>query len=647
MERSGESLYNLVTDLTLFHNSKVHFVAALNNFLCGYNTLAYQLELLKFINYTVTCDESKIIKVAIEINLKIHKDLFVFHNHQLKAFFFSARKSKGMNAMQIASAINDSSSIKVFGIENCAITNDQIHHILTHNTAIEKFSLRSNVCSFSGLIMTLKALRNTSKMKCLDLGNNGITVETVDLILPALHANQIESLKVGNNNLGDKGAMKLAKALRASSSLRHLELECNNITEEGAACIIAVILSRNANLTGLKLNGNSLQSAGVITIAQGLENICTLRKLWLGCNNATKITANKIEVVLSHNTNLIELDLTENSLMSEGIIQIARGLRYVSTLQKLWLRNNKATEKAAGDIAAVLSHSTNLTELDLAGNNLKSEGIIRIAQGLQNVSTLQKLWLQNNQATEKAAGDIAAVLSHNPNLTELDLSENRLQTAGIIKIAQGLQNVSTLQKLWLAYNNITDKAADNIATVLAHNNNLIELDFNGNCLQAGGAIRIAHGLEKISTLQKLCLRHNDVSEEAADDLAAILSHCTNLTYLDLNGNNLKSEGVIKITKCLQKVSTLQKLCLGYNNVTEEAADDIAAILFHNTNLTYLDLNGNNFKSQGLIKLAKRLQYFGSYSFAEVHLRSSFNISTQTIKYVIRVVSCETNLKLFL
>ncbi|XP_065903931.1 ribonuclease inhibitor-like [Dysidea avara] len=380
-----------------------------------------------------------------------------------------------------------------------------------------------------------------------------------------------------------------------------------NATEE-AADDIAAVLSHNTNLTELNLNGNNLQSAGVIKIAQSLQNVNTLKGLGLGNINATEEAADDIAAVLSHNTNLTVFHLNGNNLQSAGVIKIAQSLQNVNTLQELWLANINATEEAADDIAAVLSHNTNLTVLDLHGNNLQS------AVRHWRVYTEGREGLRNINATEEAADDIAAVLSHNTNLTVLDLDGNNLQSAGVIKIAQSLQNVSTLQKLGLGNINATEEAADDIAAVLSH--------------------------QDTRTLQKLRLGNINATEEAADDIAAVLSHNTNLTVLDLHGNNLQSAGVIKIAQSLQNVSTLQKLRLGNINATEEAADDIAVVLSHNTNLTVLHLNGNNLQSAGVIKIAQSLQNLNNLQVLGLR---NINATEEAADDIAAVLSHNTNL----
>ena len=73
-------------------------------------------------------------------------------------------------------------------------------------------------------------------------------------------------------------------------------------------------------------------------------------------------------------------------------------------------------EEVADDIAAVLSHNTKLQKLYLSDNNFRTAGAIKIAKGLQNATNLTMLNLNNNNIGEEAADDIAAVLSYNTKL---------------------------------------------------------------------------------------------------------------------------------------------------------------------------------------------------------------------------------------
>jgi len=69
--------------------------------------------------------------------------------------------------------------------------------------------------------------------------------------------------------------------------------------------------------------------------------------------------------------------------------------------------------------------------------------------------------------------------------------------------------------------------------------------------------------------------------------------------------------MIKITKALQNISTLKVLSINNNNVGKKAADDIATVLSDNTKLQILNLGNNDFKTVGMIKIAKALHNFST------------------------------------
>ena len=357
----GEGLYNSVTNNSLFHDARIHFIAVMNNFLCGYNTTEDQLHLLKSAYYSFSVEENKIITMAIKLKLQLDKDLFVMHNHQLKALYFIANKNIRVDAIQIISSISDASFLRIFGIDNCAITNEVVNHIFIQITGIEKLYVKSSFLSVDILTKALVALHNTSKLKCLGINCNYICEKVMDYILPILHNNPIEDLGIGGNNLGDNGTAKLANAI-LTGRLLQLGLEHNNITEE-AADDIAAILSHNTNLTVLNLSGNNLHSEGVKKVAESLQNTSTLIELYLSDNEITKEAADNIAAVLTHNENLQILCLNENDLQTEGIIKITNSLQSTHHLQKLRLDNNNATAQVSNEVVALLSHNPDLKEL--------------------------------------------------------------------------------------------------------------------------------------------------------------------------------------------------------------------------------------------------------------------------------------------
>ena len=195
----------------------------------------------------------------------------------------------------------------------------------------------------------------------------------------------------------------------------------------------ATAISCNTDLQELNLGSTGLQTSDAIKIARGLQKISSLTKLYINHNNITDEAADDIAAVICCNSHLQELNLGSNYLQTSGIIKITKSLQKISSLTKLYINHNNITCEAADDIAAAISCNTKLQEFDISGNN-QTTGVIKIIKALKVNSTLRKLYLSNNNITGGVAYDIAAVISCNTELEDLDVSGNNLETVGIKKL---------------------------------------------------------------------------------------------------------------------------------------------------------------------------------------------------------------------
>jgi Ran GTPase-activating protein (RanGAP) involved in mRNA processing and transport len=114
-------------------------------------------------------------------------------------------------------------------------------------------------------ILIASDLRLMAVLTSLDLNSNNIGDEGAKAIAEALKRLMavLTSLDLNSNNIGDEGAKAIAEALKVNAVFRGffwLRLECNNIGDEGAKAI-AEALEVNAVLTKLNLCGNKKRFA--------------------------------------------------------------------------------------------------------------------------------------------------------------------------------------------------------------------------------------------------------------------------------------------------------------------------------------------------------------------------------------------------
>ena len=570
--------------------------------------------------------------------------------HNLQSTTPYLKSLSAPHATMVKNSWENDLSMSVFDISNNSISNQimtEIAVILPFASNLQKFHASNNNLLAESAIVIAKSLQNFSTLTVFNIGNNYICEEAADDIAVVLsHSTQLQELYLNNNNFKTAGMITIAKALQNISTLTLFNIDNNSVGEEAADDIVRV-LSKNATLEILILDNNSFGSAGMIKIATALHSISTLKLFSIDNNNVgadktvnvEEKVADKIAEVLSSNTELQQLVLSNNRFNTLNMIVIAQALP--SSLTFFSIANNDVGEDAAENVAMAFSKTTKLEHLNLNNNRFSTKGMKTIAKGLQRISTLTALNISSNKVDEGAADDIATVLSHNKNLQELYLDKNYFETSSMNKFAEALQTTSTLTALSFSHNYVGDGAADNVAKVVSHNSQLQKLCLSKNLFKAAGIIKIARALRTITTLAVLNISENNIVEAVAYDIAAVLQCNTKLKELDLHNNNLKTSGIIKIAKALLNTSTLTVFNISNNNVNEGAAGSIGAVLKCNTNLKELDLHDNNLKTSGIIKIAEALQNISTLTVFNI---SNNNVNEGAAGHVGAVLSQNTQLQ---
>ena len=518
-------------------------------------------------------------------------------------------RDNGLNddgVIKISESLCKCSKLKVLNLQNNNITEkaaEALAYIISSNRGLEEIYLGNNQLQL-GVIKIAKRLKDISSLKVLDLSNNNISEQAADELAAVIKISKsLEKLWLDGNHLGSSTIVVII-ALQEISSLRQLYLNDSKNRSEELAPAISSVVAKNKSLEVLSLRDNGLNDDSVITIAQSLCDHSKLKALNLQNNNITEKAAEALASVISCNSRLEKLCLGNNQLQL-GVIKIARGVKNISSLKVLDLSNNYITEQAVDELVAAIRISKSLEEIWLNSNYLRSSTIV-VVNALQKISSLKELSLNDNKnRSEKLAPVISTVVTKNLFLEILALGDNGLNDDGAIKIAESLCKCSKLKVLNLQNNNITEKSAEVLASVISSNSGLEKLYVGNNQLQLG-VIKIATGLKNISSLKVLDLSNNNITEQAVDELAAAIRISKSLEKLWLDGNHLGSSAVV-VMNSLEEISLLKELCLNDNkNRSEELAPAISSVVAKNKSLEVLSLRDNGLNDDGVIKIAESL-----------------------------------------
>ena len=538
-----------------------------------------------------------------------------------------------LSTIVVLQALQEVRTLKLLDLRGSNMTSvvaQDLVGVIEQNPCLEKLHLGYNDLN-SSAIEVFQALQEITTLKLLDLSCNNMTSVVAQDLAGVINCNScLEQLHLANNDL-KSSAVAVLQALQGIATLKVLDLSFNNMTGVVAEDL-AYVINRNSCLEKLYLSGNDLKSTAVVVL-QALQGITTLEVLNLSCNDMTSVVAEDLALVIKCNSCLAELHLASNNLEATAVV-VLQALQGITTLELLDLNFNHLTGVVAEDLACVIKSNSCLKKLYLSGNDLKSSGVVML-QALQGITTLKVLDLSFNNMTSVIAKELVDVIKRNACLEELHLACNDLNSSTIV-VLQALQEITTLKLLDLSYNNITSVVAQDLVGVIEQNPCLEELHLGYNDLNSC-AIAVLQALQEITTLALLDLSRNNMTSVVAQDLADVIEQNPCLEELHLGYNDLNSSA-IEVLQALQEITTLKLLDLSCNNMTSVVAQDLAGVINCNSCLEQLHLANNDLKSSAVAVL-QALQGIATLKVLDLNFNNMTGVVAEDLAYVIDRNSC--------
>ncbi|XDV23330.1 hypothetical protein PO909_027943 [Leuciscus waleckii] len=423
-------------------------------------------------------------------------------------------------------------------------------------------------------------------------------------------------LDLTGNDPGQSGVKELNDLLQDERyKLKTIRLSNCSITEEGYKALASALRSNPSHLMELDLTGNDPGQSGLKELNDLLQDpncqLKTLRFLGPAADEACQYV---IGIEGKNPLFLRELNLSDHKLGDSQVNQFSALLQDKHCkLNKLMLRNCGLTEESCSALATVLRSNSNLKELDISNNNLQDSGVKKLQDGLENTNcTLEKLILSDCSITEEGYKALASALKSNPShLIELDLTGNDPGQSGLKELNDLLQDQNCQLKTLRFLGPDADETCQYVRGIVGKNPLLMrELNLSEHELGDTRVNQIsALLLDKHCKLNTLQLRNCSLTEESCSALATVLRSNSSLKELDMSNNNLQDSGVEELQKGLENTNcSLEKLILSYCSITEEGYKALAAALRSNpSHLIELDLTGNDPGQSGVKELNDLLQ----------------------------------------
>ncbi|KAF8295113.1 Leucine-rich repeat, ribonuclease inhibitor subtype domain-containing protein [Trypanosoma cruzi] len=239
---------------------------------------------------------------------------------------------------------------------------------------LEELDLKDNKIGPQGakhLCDTL--LKHCSKLKYLDLNENGILDESLLYVAYLLQEKRMESLFLVSNHLTQRGMPTLCDGILSSRHIRELTLAFN-VLGDGGASVVAKALRGHPSLRSLDISDNRIGDAGAVDVAAHLilprESRLESLNLSVNCIRDVGFSAISEAVRNTQSRRLIHLDLGGNhEVGSDGRGALIKCMESMRHLQSLDLCScGLSDEEGWGLVGAVSSRNCGITAIEWFNN---------------------------------------------------------------------------------------------------------------------------------------------------------------------------------------------------------------------------------------------------------------------------------------
>ncbi|OMJ82144.1 hypothetical protein SteCoe_17218 [Stentor coeruleus] len=327
-------------------------------------------------------------------------------------------------------------------------------------------------------------------------------------------------------------------------------------------------------------------------------------------------------------SNFAYVDLSKNSLGSEGIFVLLKEISDSQTIVHLNLSNNEIIPEGFDNIAKILSYHPSIVSIDFSSyeglhrNRLSSCGAMSICQVLNSNPLLQFLGLSGTGLSD-GIEFIAQGITENYNLFSLDLSNNALNGKMMECLTRAVVKTE-LKILNLSNNKIGDEGCEFISNMILGAYEaacpLVNLNISYNGISSKGAGKIFHSLRLNILIKDFNISGNQFSQGLTMFFTTFLSDNCVMKNINLSNCGIKTDHLQNVLDGLNKNKKLENINLSHNKIEDPGAQHIAFGLAKNTGLKSIDLSSCSIKGQGALAIAKSLR--NNFTLNSINLRDN-------------------------
>ena len=334
--------------------------------------------------------------------------------------------------------INDNKTFCVYASE--------IADIIRRNENLRHIEL--SACNFhtNQIVEICKSLHSCNRLQNINLSHNEITGHAVDVLVSILHS-RLECINLRKCGLTSDSSKCIIMAPTRNHSLKSVDLSLNEVAEDSAVDIAAIIANNNdievlclpdcVTSSGSINKGNysllcySLSHYILSSIFDPIKHARSLKCVEFGLCRLDSDLASEVADLTASNSSLVQLKFSELVLTNSELKELTNSILIIEGLNNISITGVHFTESDADNLATLINNNKSLQSFDISDCVISYEAKSIIFDAMINLTSLKS---------------VLVVIANNTNLKYLEVTGCEINAAKLCEITSSLNGLKVVSE---------------------------------------------------------------------------------------------------------------------------------------------------------------------------------------------------------
>ncbi|KAE9123457.1 hypothetical protein PF010_g6398 [Phytophthora fragariae] len=447
------------------------------------------------------------------------------------------------------------------------------------DSSVTNLSLRRSGVTPSLAVQLADVLETNSTLTHVDLSGNRLGEHGAACLATSLMKNRaVTSLVLADCGLTSEALTEWVAFFQAgtNTTLRYLNLADNQIDDDGAEALGAMLQTAKTRDMNFDLRGNELSTKGLQVLADAMKDSCPTAVTAIQVANnqdddepEALLYRSRMEFYLRRNKAAIEREM-----LRETIMQVEMSSLEVEVCH---LKHIVLTIAEADSLGVALRSNHSITDLRLEDNALPEEGTRRILRALCTNRSVRTLSIMDNNIGDGGFRALSDLL--------------RMPTTAIRTVIVGNPTQLTPENGLEA---IASRTGSALHYTLANYALVTSLSLANCGLDDLMVSVLVSGIAWSGRVEALDLQRNSFGNRSVHVLVRMMQRCLRLYRLDLSGNNFTLDGLLPLLPTVSSHSQLRVLLFGrFKGCEQRTMNEIVKAAEQSRTLVQLELVTTN------------------------------------------------------